>query len=117
MNVLPRFQVRDFHDNLYSNQMMEGLAGDKDGNVYKKDSSGSWSKYDNGGWNTVDTSAAKQNASNARNKAQQQRPTSSVSSDTLSGLNTESMSRQRGNQQATNRQRTTRTSRTHSRPH
>lgn len=89
----------------------------KDGNVYRKDSSGSWSKYDNGGWNTVDTSAAKQNASNARNNAQQQRPTSSVSSDTLSGLNTESMSRQRGNQQATNRQRSTSTSRTRSRHH
>ncbi|MBB5328809.1 hypothetical protein [Tunturiibacter gelidoferens] len=27
-----------------------------DGNVYKKDSSGNWSKYDNGGWTSVDPS-------------------------------------------------------------
>jgi hypothetical protein len=33
-----------------------------DGNVYRRDSSGDWSKYDNGNWNTVDTTAAKQQA-------------------------------------------------------
>ncbi len=33
-----------------------------DGNVYRHDSSGGWSQYDNGSWNTVDTTAAKQQA-------------------------------------------------------
>jgi len=94
----------------------DNVYAGKDGNVYKKDSSGSWSKYDSGGWNTVDTSAAKQNASSARSNTQKQLSTSSVSPDTLSGLNRESMARQRGTQQTTSRQRSTSTSRTRSRP-
>jgi hypothetical protein len=81
----------------------DNVYAGKDGNVYKKDSSGSWNTYENGGWNSVDTSAAKENASNARN---------SISPDTLSGLNRESMARQRGSQQTATRQRSASTTRT-----
>jgi hypothetical protein len=41
-----------------------------DGNVYRRNGSGSWSKYDNGQWNTVDTSEAKQNFQNNHPNAQ-----------------------------------------------
>jgi hypothetical protein len=44
---------KDANNNVY--------AGN-DGNLYKKDSSGNWSKYDNGSWSQVDNSAAKQQA-------------------------------------------------------
>jgi hypothetical protein len=47
-----------------------------DGNVYKKDSSGNWSKYDNGSWTPVDPSTGA-----AQTKAQQkQNPGGSTSS-------------------------------------
>jgi hypothetical protein len=40
-----------------------------DGNVYKKDSSGNWSKYDNGSWTPVDPTTAESEAkTNAQNK-------------------------------------------------
>jgi hypothetical protein len=40
-----------------------------DGNVYKKDSSGNWSKYDNGSWTPVDpTTAEAQAKTDAQNK-------------------------------------------------
>lgn len=40
-----------------------------DGNIYKKDSSGNWSKWDNGSWNPVDPTTAESEAkTNAQNK-------------------------------------------------
>ncbi|MFN8006197.1 MAG: hypothetical protein U0V70_04065 [Terriglobia bacterium] len=98
----------------------------KDGNIYKKDSSGSWQKYNNGSWNTVDTSAARQQAQqkaqnsgvtrdslsqNAQSRTSQtsSRP-SSVSSDTMSGLNREASARQRGEQQVNRQQQWNRSS-------
>jgi len=42
-----------------------------DGNVYRKDSNGNWSKYVNGGWNAVDPTAAKQQAQQKVQKAKQ----------------------------------------------
>jgi hypothetical protein len=40
-----------------------------DGNVYKKDSNGNWSKYDNGSWTPVDPTTAEAEAkTNAQNK-------------------------------------------------
>lgn len=42
-----------------------------DGNVYKKDSSGNWSKWDNGSWTPVDPStAASQTRNNSQNNSQ-----------------------------------------------
>jgi hypothetical protein len=99
-----------------------------DGNVYKKDSSGNWSQYNNGSWNSVDTSAAKQqaqqnfqanhpqaqqNAQAARQNAQAAgatrnaqgglgatRSTSQISPGTMQGLNNSAMARQRGQMQS-----------------
>ncbi|WP_433966608.1 hypothetical protein [Tunturiibacter gelidiferens] len=54
-----------------------------DGNVYKKDSSGNWSKYDNGGWTPVDPSTGanqtRQQKQSSDNPSQlsQSRPTGS----------------------------------------
>jgi hypothetical protein len=71
-----------------------------DGNVYRKDSSGGWSKYDNGNWNSVDTSAAKQQAQQRAQTAKQQYPNyqsrQNVSSGTWQGLNNSAASRERG---------------------
>ena len=39
----------------------DDIYAGKDGNVYKRDSSGDWSKYDNGSWQPVDKSNAGQN--------------------------------------------------------
>jgi hypothetical protein len=71
-----------------------------DGNVYRKDSSGGWSKYDNGNWNSVDTSAAKQQAQQRAQTAREQHPNyqprQNVSSSTWQGLNNSAASRERG---------------------
>ncbi|WP_353064182.1 hypothetical protein RBB77_00250 [Tunturibacter psychrotolerans] len=54
-----------------------------DGNVYKKDSSGNWSKYDNGGWTPVDPSTGanqtrqQKQSSNNPNQLSQSRSTNS----------------------------------------
>jgi len=71
-----------------------------DGNVYRKDSSGNWSKYNNGSWNPVDTSGAKQQAQQNLQNARQQHPNfqsrENVSPGTWQGLNNSSLSRQQG---------------------
>jgi hypothetical protein len=70
-----------------------------DGNVYRHDSSGNWSQYNNGSWNTVDTSAARQQAQQKAQNARQQwqaQPHPNVSSDTMQRLNNSAASRQRG---------------------
>jgi hypothetical protein len=41
-----------------------------DGNVYKKDSSGSWSKWDNGSWDPVDPSTGAKQTKNQTNQSQ-----------------------------------------------
>lgn len=81
-----------------------------DGNVYRRDANG-WSQYNNGSWNSVDTSAARQQAQQnvqaARQGNSQQlgasrsRGTSSsgltsIHPDTATGLNRSATSRQRG---------------------
>ena len=50
----------------------------KDGNVYKKTGSG-WQQYENGGWNSVDTSAAKANAQQQKQNASTRATTQSAS--------------------------------------
>jgi hypothetical protein len=101
-----------------------GVYAGNDVNVYRKDSSGSWSKYDNGSWNTVDTFAAKQqaqqniqathpnaqqNAQNASEQRSNSQPVGSsaqggnlqgVSPSTMDGLNRSAESRQRGQTQS-----------------
>jgi hypothetical protein len=104
-----------------------GTYAGHDGNVYRKDSNGSWSQYDNNGnWSQVDTTQAKQQAQqNAQNRQQQgsqnlqnaagQRPSSqsvnstaqqraseakaNVPSSTMQGLNESAASRERGQAQ------------------
>jgi hypothetical protein len=63
-----------------------------DGNVYKKDSNGDWSKYENGGWTPVDpstgaaqTKTQSQNLSGATQKGQAQTPGTAPSSGTQAG--------------------------------
>jgi hypothetical protein len=69
----------------------------KDGNVYRKDSSGNWSKYNNGGWNSVDTSAARQKAQQRMDSARQNSPNrESIQPHTFQGLNNSDFARQRG---------------------
>jgi hypothetical protein len=86
-----------------------------DGNVYKRDSSGSWQKYDDGNWNHVDTTAAKEQASQRAQSARDQRSATatgaaqqrtlqtreraSVQPETFQGLNHDAHARQRGAQQ------------------
>jgi len=75
-----------------------------DGNVYRKDSSGNWSKYNNGDWNSVDTTAAKQQAQQNIQNAKQNRPTTqprstsreSIQPHTWQGLSNSDAARQRG---------------------
>jgi hypothetical protein len=86
-----------------------------DGNVYRKDANGGWSKYNNGNWNTVDTTAARQQAQqnvqnnhpNAQQNAQNYQVNHpngrsnapSVSSGTLQGLDRSANARSRGQMQ------------------
>jgi hypothetical protein len=87
-----------------------------DGNVYRKDSTGNWSQYDNGNWNHVDTSNAQAQAQQRVQNAQANRSantqsvgatrqnvdqarTTSVSPDVTNGLNRSAESRQRGQMQ------------------
>ena len=74
-----------------------------DGNVYRKNSSDSWSKYNNGRWSQVDTSAARQQASqnlqNARGRTVEGQPSLSTHPDTLRDLDRSSFARQRGQRQ------------------
>jgi hypothetical protein len=100
-----------------------GTYAGNDGNVYRKNSDGSWSQYNNGNWNTVDTSAAKQqaqqnfqtnhpnaqqNVQNARDQRSgapslygsgQGRSSQNVSPSTMEGLNRSAEARQRGQMQ------------------
>jgi hypothetical protein len=87
----------------------------KDGNVYKRDSGGSWQKYEDGNWNHVDTSAAKEQASQRAQSVRDQRSTNTsgaaqqyagqareralVQPETFQGLNHDAQARQRGTQQ------------------
>jgi hypothetical protein len=93
----------------------------KDGNVYKRDSSGSWQKYEDGNWNHIDTSAAKEQASQraqtakdqrsanttgaatrdatAQQRTAQPRERATVQPETFQGLNHDAQARQRGAQQ------------------
>jgi hypothetical protein len=48
-----------------------------DGNVYKRDSSGDWSKYDNGGWQTVTRPSSNSNLNGKQNTNQNLTGTSS----------------------------------------
>ena len=96
----------------------------KDGNVYKKDSSGSWQQYDNGSWNSVEkptpTTAQQQQAQSARTNAEAQAQSSSANrantqqrAQTTNSSSTGSFSRPEGqssqvqglNQEYQNRQR------------
>jgi hypothetical protein len=53
-----------------------------DGNVYKKDSDGNWSKYDDGSWTPVDKSTAEANAqTKAQDKSQDKSQTKSQNLD------------------------------------
>ena len=71
----------------------KSAAGDvyagRDGNVYKRDQSGNWSKYENGGWNNVDKPTP-QPGQNAR---------SSQTGNQTRSLNQEYQDRQRGQAQ------------------
>jgi hypothetical protein len=68
-----------------------------DGNVYRKDSNGNWSKYNNGSWNSVDTSAAKQQAQQRIDTTRQNRPQrESIQPGTWQGLNNSDRARTRG---------------------
>jgi len=81
-----------------------------DGNVYRKDSTGNWSQYNNGSWNHVDTTnaqaQAQQKVQNAQaNRSSQQSVGASrqqpvgqtqVHPDVMNGLNQSAASRQRG---------------------
>jgi hypothetical protein len=49
------------------------LYAGKDGNVYKKDSSGSWQKYEDGSWSSVEKSAGSAQAQSAKASAQTQK--------------------------------------------
>jgi hypothetical protein len=73
----------------------KSAAGDvyagKDGNVYKRDTNGNWSKYDNGGWNNVEKPTPQERGQNAR---------SSDSGNQTRSLNQEYQDRQRGQAQS-----------------
>jgi hypothetical protein len=58
-----------------------------DGNVYKKDSSGNWSKYDNGAWTPVDPSTG---ASQTRQQRQSPNGSTTLSQSRSSGSSTPS---------------------------
>lgn len=68
-----------------------------DGNVYKKDSNGDWSKWSNGGWQPVDPSTGLQQTKNQKNlsgatdksqsQSQSRNPSTSPSSGQQSGAN------------------------------
>jgi hypothetical protein len=73
----------------------------RDGNVYRKDSSGGgWQKYDNGGWNNVNTptptAEQQQRANDARDRASTAR--SGADSNTVGQLNRDSSARAEGAQ-------------------
>ena len=87
-----------------------GVHAGNDGNVYRKDSGGGWSKYSYGDWSSVDTWAAKQTASqnlqnNVRALTSGSRPVgaphtrTSIQPDTLSELDRSAQVRQRGQMQ------------------
>jgi hypothetical protein len=71
----------------------------KDGNIYKRDNGGGWSKYNNGSWNSVDTSGARQQA---QQNIQNSRSRTSVEPQTMQGLNRSWQSRERGQIQTQN---------------
>jgi hypothetical protein len=90
-----------------------------DGNIYKKNPDGGWSQYvKGGGWNTVDTSAAKQQIQQTSQNVERSRtgntgsqslgsasraarsvPREAIPSGTLQGLDTSAQARQRGQAQ------------------
>jgi hypothetical protein len=87
-----------------------------DGSVYRKDSNGQWSKWNDGGWSPVDNSNLKQHTTQGTGNGKQlsgrspspatdsaahdqQRPGASVQPGTLHGLDNSAASRQRGQQQ------------------
>jgi hypothetical protein len=61
-----------------------------DGNVYKKDSNGDWSKWSDGGWQPVDPSTGAQQTKNAKNNSNNQN---------LSGATNKNQSGSNGTQQ------------------
>ena len=69
----------------------------KDGNAYKKTDSG-WQQYENGGWNSVDTSAAKANANERlqNSGAQGQRAETAQTSNTMTGASRDGSGAQSG---------------------
>ena len=73
----------------------KSAAGDvyagKDGNVYKRDTNGNWSKYENGGWNNVEKPTPQERGQNAR---------SSDTGNQTRSLNQEYQDRQRGQAQS-----------------
>jgi len=72
----------------------------KDGNVYKRSSSGGWQSYQNGGWNTVDTSAAKANAQQRAQSSERPASGSLQGSSQAQSLGQEFQNRQRGANQS-----------------
>jgi hypothetical protein len=79
-----------------------------DGNVYRKDNAGNWSQYSNGNWNSVDTTAAKQQAQQRMDTARQNNPSyqqnsgqarQSIQPQTWQGLNNSDAARSRGQAQ------------------
>jgi hypothetical protein len=74
-----------------------------DGNVYKKDSSGNWSKYDNGSWTPVDPSTGAAQTKNSQNlgSSKQGGSTNTPSASSGSTSNSRPDGSQRGQAQTT----------------
>jgi hypothetical protein len=73
--------------------------------VYRKDVNGNWSQYSNGNWNSVDTTAAKQQAQQRMDTARQNNPSlqqnlgqarESMQPRTYQGLSNSDAARSRG---------------------
>jgi len=74
----------------------------KDGNIYKQNSSGGWSKYDNGQWNQVQSPSMAQHSqsgglSGAKLSSQGPGSTGNVSPETYQQLNNDAAARRQGN--------------------
>ena len=75
-----------------------------DGNVYKKDSNGDWSKWSDGGWQPVDPSTGAQQTKNAKNNSNQNlsgatNKNGNNSNNNLSGATNKNQSGSSGTQQ------------------
>jgi hypothetical protein len=87
----------------------DNLYAGHDGNVYKRDDNGDWSKWENGGWQPVNTqssqnekskNASQRNASSQKNRSGDLGGKGQGSNDFTKSLDREASARQKGSQNA-----------------